>query len=368
VNRRLISKVAVAAVIVAFIVVIVPAVLPTDQSSVASESEFTVDDKSIEFLSSVVGLDFSKYALVVPTPSPGINSESWAEIGAKSEAQRREALYPPEYCGLVKDEWGSFKLDANGSQISVNSNCLNGQLRLLKISNLAGEYVYVETPATGILDQAKTILQRYQDYVTQVDAMDGSYLVPMQEILNNLSDFTPTNVTVGNVNFQVTLNDAGRTRIQWIYTENNISMSYKQMELVFCNNCFESFWDGWRIYKVSELNSIIFKEAYTLAFDAAQSCELRWVNDEVNQVLTTPDLSNAFYEVLFDMVPYRNDTSHTSKMLSRDPLTLYPYWSFTFYFPDGRIGCFSGVNVGLWGDTKEIISCDGQLSHNYPWG
>lgn len=302
----------------------------------------------------------------MPTPPPGFDNESWAEIGAKAEARRLDNLYPPEYCGLVKEEWGNLKFEAQGSQISVMSNCLNEKLRLLKISNLDGNYVYTEQPAADLLDQAKIILQLYQVYLSQVEAVDGTYLFQMQEILNNISDLSTANVTVGNVNFQITQNEAGRIRIQWIYSEDNVTMSSKRVELVFRSNSFESFWDGWKIYSVSEHGSVDFEEAYRLALDAAQNCELRWVNDEVNQILLAPDLSDARYDVFFSMVSYLNDTFNPSNMLSRDPLTLYPYWRFTFYFDNGRIGCFSGVSVSLWGDTTEIISCDGYQTRNYP--
>jgi hypothetical protein len=188
----------------------------------------------------------------------------------------------------------------------------------------------------------------------------------MQNILNSVDELSPTNITVGNVNFQVSESE-GKTSIQWIYTENDVIMDYKRVDLSFRNGAFLSFHDTWRIYKVSGLSVLTLEEAYKLALDTAQNCELRWVNDEVNEVLPLPDLSNATYDVYFDMVPYRNDTSHTSNKLSRDPLTLYPIWSFCFYFKDGAIGCFSGVRVSLWGDTKEIISCTGQLVYRSPW-
>jgi len=64
----------------------------------------------------------------------------------------------------------------------------------------------------------------------------------MQNILNSVENLSPTNVTVGTVNFQVSSENEGKTRIQWIYTENNITMNYKRVELTFRDNAFESFW------------------------------------------------------------------------------------------------------------------------------
>jgi hypothetical protein len=76
------------------------------------------------------------------------------------------------------------------------------------------------------------------------------------------------------------------------------------------------------------------------------------------KIATLPDLSDAFYERYFNMLPYRNETSHLPSKIARDPLTLYPYWQFYFYFNETIAGN-SGVQVGIWGDTKEIIYCSG---------
>jgi hypothetical protein len=355
-NRRLISCVVIVSVIVTFTVVLIPAVLPTKPSS--ETLEFTVEDKSIEFLSRVIGLDFTEYALITPTPPPSFDAESWAEIGAKSEAQRRERLYPPEYCGLVKSEWGSFKFEANGSSFSVMSNCLNEQLILLEISDLNGNYLYSEAPATGLLNQAKAILQRYHTYANQMYTTDNSYLEPMQNILNTVNDLSPTNITTGNINFQVS-KDGDRTLIKWIYSEGGVSMKWKRLDLTFNNNAFESMIDNWRIYNVSGPSEINSEEAYKLALDTAQNCEFRIVNEYRNETVMLPDLSGSVYQMYFTMVPYRNETSLYPSKINRDPLTLYPYWQFYFYFKGGTIGGYSGVQVGIWGDTKEIVYCNG---------
>jgi len=356
-------KAAVATVIVAFAVVVVFAVAPIDMPPVTSE--LTAEEKVTEFLSSVVGFDFAEYALVVPTPPSGIDPERWAEIGASAEARRLESLYPPEYCGLVKDEWFSPQFEAGGSNISIMSNCFNGLLRTLKVSNLGGNYLYSEPqPATDILSQAKTILQRYKAYVTQVDAMDSSYLMPMQEILNSVDELSPANFTVGNVNFEVSEN-GDRTLIKWIYTENGVSMEWKRVDLAFRNSAFESFHDTWRIYGVGAFSVINSEEARNIALEAAQNLEFRIVNEYRNETVTLPDLSNSVYQMYFTMLPYRNETSHNPSKIPRDPLKLYPYWQFYFYFPGGEIGGYSGIQVGIWGDTKETIYCNGFGFHNF---
>jgi hypothetical protein len=317
--------------------------------SPANSSELTAEDKTIEFLSSVVGIDLAKYTLTSPLPPPGYNT---------SQYPQNTYRYPPEFCGVVKEESRSFGFEADESKIDVMSIFYNEQLRNIKIDNEDGEYIYSETPATELLDQAKNILQRYHAYANQVYTTDNSYLEPMQNILNTVNDFSPTNITVGNVNFQVSKN-GDKTRIQWIYTENDVIMNYKRVELSFRNNAFLSFWDNWRILSIGGFSVINSEEAYQLALETAQNTEFRIVNEYRNETVTLPDLSKSVYQMYFTMVPYRNETSHNPSKITRDPLTLYPYWQFYFYFKGGTIGGYSGVQVGIWGDTKEIVYCNG---------
>jgi hypothetical protein len=308
----------------------------------AYSADLTADDRATKFLTSVVGLNLTKYTLTSPTPPPDCATYS----------------YPPELCGIVKQETTSFDFEADGSKISVMSIFYNGQMKTITINNLGGEYVYAEPPAIDMLSQAKTILQRYEAYVTQVYAADSSYLVPMQNILNSISDLSPTNFTVGNVTFQVS-ESGDNTRIQWIYTENGVIMDRKRVELKFRNNAFLSFRDIWRVYSVGGFSVINSEEAYKIALAAAQNCELRiGYENGTTKIATLPDLSDAFYERYFNMLPYRNETSHLPSKIARDPLTLYPYWQFYFYFNETIAGN-SGVQVGIWGDTKEIIYCSG---------
>lgn len=159
-------------------------------------------------------------------------------------------------------------------------------------------------------------------------------------------------------NFKVS-KTGDKTRVQWIFTEKDTIMSYKRVDLAFLKNDLYSFRDIWRIYNVGAFSVIDSEEAYKLAIDTAQNMEFRIVNDEVNQVVPLPDLSKAGYQMYFTMLPYHNETSHMPSKISRSLLKLYPYWQFYFYFTGEEIGGYSGVQVGIWGDTKEIIYCSG---------
>jgi hypothetical protein len=355
--RLALKGAAIVAIVVVAAVVTVFAVVPADVPPEASP-ELTADEKALEFLSSVVGLNVTEYIWDVSKLPPGYDAESWAEHLASLAESNATYTYPPELCGIVKQETSSFDFIADGNTISVMSIFYNGQIKTIKINNLGGEYVYSEQPAPDILSQARTILQRYQAYAAQVYGTNNSYLEPMQNILNNITQLSPMNITVGNINFQVS-ESGDTTRIQWIYTENGVIMDRKRVELKFCNNDFLSFRDMWRVYSVGGFSVINSEEAYKIALAAAQNCELRiGYENGTTKIATLPDLSDAFYERYFNMLPYRNETSHLPSKIDRDPLTLYPYWQFYFYFNETIAGN-SGVQVGIWGDTKEIIYCSG---------
>ena len=221
-------------------VITIIAVATTDMPTVDS-SELTAEDKATKFLSSVVGLDLTKYTLTSPLPPHSSNT---------SQYPPNTYRYPPEFCGIVKEESRSLKFEANESEIDTMSIFYNEQLVFFKIEASRGNYIYSEVPATDLLSQAKNILQRYQIYANQMYTTDNSYLEPMQNILNTVSDLSATNITVGNINFQISKN-GDRTLIKWIYSEGGVSMKWKRLDLTFRNNALELMIDNWRIYSVS---------------------------------------------------------------------------------------------------------------------
>jgi len=346
------------------------------QVSTAYSSESTAEDKASDFLSSVVGLDLTKYSFVPPALPLGYEDMNWTEFISELEEKGLDYLIPSKFSGLVEEENISYDIECNESRIHIMGIFYNGHMAFLEISPQSsqflgeqnqtnppddqplGDYVYSEPPPTDLLDYTKRILQRYQTFISQNYAKDGSYVVPMLNVLSSVSDLSPTEITEGNITFQVSKN-GDRTRIKWIYTEGGISMSYKRVGIAFCNNTFESFRDTWGLYSVSGLSEISSEEAVQIALEAAQNCELRIGHeDRETEIVKVPDLSNAPYDVNLYMVPFRYQERDIPSEMSRDPLTLYPYWQLHFYFNESIAGNV-GVQVGVWGDTGEIIYCSG---------
>jgi hypothetical protein len=314
----------------------------------SSESELTTLDMTKQFLSEVVGIDMSKYSL--PSPPSGYEklNITAAPYPAISEIANKET-YGPSF-DFVSSEGSLHGLTffRYGHLAAVN---LYDQNRL-----------YYESPAIGVKDQASSILQRYQVFFTKIYHADASFLTPMQNILKTVNELSVTNTTYDGINFQVSVNQ-GRTRIQWIYTDDNITAELKRVELNFEENVFTSLSDTWSLYKISPMSGISIDAALEIAREAAQNVELHVTNEGVEQTFNVPDLSNATYEYRFSMTPYQTGSPPSNSF--REPATLYPYWQFTFYF-NKCVGRYSAVEVGLWGDTKDISSARGYQTPIWP--
>ncbi|MEJ2240599.1 MAG: hypothetical protein P8Y18_00420 [Candidatus Bathyarchaeota archaeon] len=265
-------------------------------------SESAANAKLFDFLSNVVGLDLTKYSVVPPS------------------------VVPPGFESLRSyDE---------------------------------EDYIYSEAQPTDTLGRAKVILQQYQTFFQRNYGNNASYLLPMLDILNSVNEVSPTEFTEGNVTFQVS-NDGNETRIKWIYTEGDVVMDWKRVDIDFRYGAFESFHDTWGLYIVSGLSEISSEEAFQIAFEAAQNYEFRIVYENGTiKTVKVPDLSNAPYDVNMYMVPFRFDENNFPSKIERDPLTLYPLWQLHFFFNE-TIGGNEGMQVGVWGDTSEIVYCSG---------
>ena len=329
-------------------------------------SESDANAKLFDFLSDVVGLDLTKYVVVPPSVVPpgfeGLSPLEYFKKLSENVSTQLPSLnftLDDSFGGLVEVATPSFDIEYNESRIHVMGIFYNGHMNFLKITSYDEEdYVYSEAQPTDTLGRAKVILQRYQTFFQRNYGKDASYLVHMLDILNNVDDLLPTEFTEGNVTFQVS-KDGNETRIKWIYTEGDVVMDWKRVDIDFRYGAFESFHDTWGLYSVSGLSEISSEEAFQIALDAAQQHEIHvGYEDRETEIVKVPDLSDAFYQEYFSMVPFRYSEDKFPNRIERDPLTLYPYWQYYFYFNETIAGN-SGIQVGVWGDTSEIIYCSG---------
>jgi hypothetical protein len=317
--------------------------------STAASSEITMLDFTSDFLSSVIGLEMTAYSLAPPPstfqhPNPTISDR-----------------YQTTMSELANVDFAGPSIDFASSRgrLHVTVYFQYGQLTTINIDPIMStSYIYSQTLPSGLLGQTQTILQRYKEYFSRTYNQDSTFIEPMQVILSNHSDLSSTNLTSGNINFQVS-KTGDRTRIQWIYTENGVSMSWKRVELEFYKTTIERFTDSWSYYKVSGLSVISAEEATQIAREAAQKVELHISNGNGTiQTINVANLLNGRVDVFFSMLPYSGSKENFPSNLTRNASTLYPYWQFHFDFNKSIAGN-EGVQVGVWGDTGEIIYASG---------
>jgi hypothetical protein len=319
------------------VLIVLLAVLMLQTPQVQS-ANVSATEKLQAFLSDVVGLDLAKYSSI----PPGSGSVS----------------FPSEFRGLVEQEVIGCKLESIEGKMDTMSIFYNGQMVFFNIYPLGGDYVYSDSPPTDIINQTKIIIQKYQKFAAQEYATDGSYLEPVKNFLSSINNTSPMDITNGNINFQIT-NNGDSTRIQWIYTENGVSMERKRVELTFRYNSIVSFVDTLNLYKVAGLSVISSEEAVQIALEAAKNSELHVVISGRNETIAVkPYVTDAPYDVSFSMVPGLSLNDNIPRKTPQDPLTLYPYWQVHFYFEE-EIGGDEGMQVGVWGDTKEIVYSGG---------
>jgi hypothetical protein len=178
--------------------------------------------------------------------------------------------------------------------------------------------------------------------------------------LNNMSDFTPANATSGNMKLVVS-----QTGIGWSYTTDGVDVPNKSIGLSFGSNTFV-FSDTWNLYSIGSPSVISKDEAVTIALNAAQNYNLNLskVAGSNNTTELKPDWSKMRSDVALAMIPgqtYNNSLNSALKFvtngnMTRNPLALYPIWQTIFYFSQ-PIENIAGIQVGVWGDTKEIAYC-----------
>ncbi|NLE03572.1 MAG: hypothetical protein GX638_02055, partial [Crenarchaeota archaeon] len=267
--------------------------------------------------------------------------------------------------GLVEEESLSCTLETKDSKIQIMCIFYKGQIVFYSPSIIKGSYIHSESSSEDILSQAKAIIQRYQSYVTQKYSTNDLPIESIQDILNNVTALSPINKTIGNVNLQISMNE-GNTNIQLSYSENDLSIEQKGIKIGFYNNTLIAFVDTWNLYAVSGPSEISSDEAMKIALEAAKNYNLTIFNIETNQTTNfKPELSETIYDIGMTMIPGHSvnpafqgeNTAKNPSNIPRNPLTLYPLWQFHFYF-NTPVGNVVGIEVGVWGDTKEIFYCD----------
>jgi hypothetical protein len=318
------------------IVLVLAASTVVNQLPQVRSQNYTETEKAYAFLTDVIQLDLTQYQPVVRYAGPmtmsplGQNSLPTTEVKIQLEPD----------------------LQVSSVVTSAGFHCIiwfsNGTPYYLSMSGANMVMHYTQTQPSTALDISKEMLQRYQTYLARYCGVDGSYLQPMITMLNGVAEPVSTVQVLGYVQMtidyeqRVFLTNATKTNIKYEYVNNGITADRKHISLDFPNGTISHFMDTWNLLTIGTWDMISKEEAINMAFSAAHDFTLKLVNSSGQIYEIKPELSNS--------------ASAALSMLPRNSTELYPFWSIEIPFAKSY-GNVVGIQVGIWGDTKEIDSC-----------
>jgi len=274
----------------------------------------TSPNKVRAFLTDVVHLDVTRYV---------------------SKMEGNTVEYRSDLGGII-EEILKYSLTYEGSKLDVTLRFRDTTLSSYYLQVIEGTPYYSQLQPTNILDSAKALLERYQNYSV------ASHLAVMRNMLETVNEIGNFETTSGNVKLIIS-NEANDVKIQFVYTADNVDFQAKRVELIFDNYGFlKSLSDDWSLFKAgsTEVN-ISEEEAINIAVEYAK--DYSWtVNGEVINNFTLVEESASA-----ELYPHSRD----------EPLVLIPYWYVEIYLDREYPDRVDRLAVGLWADTGEVSIC-----------
>ena len=293
--------------------------LEADFEEVSAENERllswgTSPDKALTFLTDVVHLDMTKYL-------------------ATKESNTVE--YRSDLGGIV-EEIMKYSLTYTSSKVDVTLRFRNASLSRYSLDVLEGTPYYSQLQPTKLIDAAKGILERYQQY------SGTSHLGAMINLLETVDEPGDFEKLSGNMKLT---RASGRStiKIEFLYTTHNIDFQAKSVVLIFDNYGFlESLSDDWSLFRVGSTEVNISKEeAINIAIDSAKDCTWTVNGETINNFTLVEESASA------ELWPHSRE----------EPLALIPYWYVTIPLDRVYPERVDRIAVGLWADTGEVSIC-----------
>ena len=236
----------------------------------------------------------------------------------------------------IVEEILKYSLTYEGSKLDVTLRFRNTTLSSYYLHVIEGTPYYSQLQPNNILDSAKALLERYQNY------SGASYLAVMRNMLESVDGIGDSETTSGNVKLMIST-EVTDVKIEFVYTADNVDFQAKSVELIFDNYGFlQSLSDDWTLYKAGSTEVNIPKEeAINIAIEYAQNYS--WtVNGEVINNFTLDEGA-----VSADLWPHSRE----------EALVLIPYWYVEIYLDRVYPDRVERLAVGLWADTGEVSIC-----------
>lgn len=282
----------------------------------AHSTSFTSQDKALSIITDVFELDTPKYTV---------------------ELTNYNSKHPSDLGSLVQEDM-TYSLVSTQNEIKIKFAFVNNTVAYVDLRAPTASISsanYREKLPPNILDATKIVLQRLKIF------SNASYIQPMLDSMNGVSDINSVNMTIGNIKRQITVNtqvilvnrtyNYTSTRTSIYFTDNvNGAYSPKSLKIDYTDGAFVGFSNGWDLYSTgSEKINIQQEEAINIARELANNA-------------STAKLNYADRSITANL-----------RMLPREPFVLYPFW-FVELPLDYPNSTFIGWQVGIWADTREI--------------
>ncbi len=270
-------------------------------------------NEAIDFLQSVVQIDTSKYQATLLSRTV----ETRKDLGGISEEVMRYSL----------TSTGS----GSASRLIIVFNFRNCEFYRYQLTVEEGSPIYAEAQSPFVLDAAKNIVDRLQNYGT------GSYLANMSQLMSRASNSDNIEIKEGNIKLTATVS-SDKGEILMKYTENGVDFSVKSLELIFENNVLKQLTDGWNLFTIGSTDAKISSDrAVALAKSALNGYTWAYNGIVVSNFQFNPDPASVIF--------------HPT---TKNDLALYPQWTVTFYLDKVYAGNIYMISVPVWADTGEI--------------
>ncbi len=273
-------------------------------------------NQAIDFLQHVVQLDTSKYEATLLSRDVKIRHD----LGGITEEEMFYSLTGTDKTGAISKLNIYFRFrDCNFSRYTLTVS--------------GGSPIYAEAQSPFMLDAAKNVVDRLQNYES------GTQLADMSRLMSLVSTSDSIEIKEGNIKLNATISgNDGEVLMQ--YTENGVDFSVKSLELVFKNGILIDMIDGWNLFNIGTTHVGVSSErAISLAKNALSGYQ--WADNGV--VVTSFQYNPEPASVIF----------HPN---TKSDLTLYPQWIVTFYLDKVYAGGAYMISVSIWADTGEVAS------------
>lgn len=287
-------------------------------------AEMTAHQKGLTVLSSVVGVDLTKY-----------------DVATEENSQ-----YPP-YLGAVLQENVLYTLTSANSKLRVFCTFANGNLQGIYVLEKEGPpSLNRPLTSTNAVESAQGFLSSYQVYTAK------PIFGQLTSTLNDVDASKNITKTIGDKVLEVTT-CGGYTHFKWYYTANGAIAPYtKAVAISFQDGFLSAFIDNWNLYSIGSTSvNLSREEAVAMALDVARkhSWTMQLDADTLDPENFNEKRSVSWTALVFD------GSLDADSTRGEDVLKLYPVWRVGLVL-NKVFGELYGLEVDIWADTKEVRS------------